>query len=204
LEIEFSQNFLIFNSTLDKVGQVYIFCAIFLIVSKFSSMSSSRSNDSDYDSMEPLHNSTRRPASRRGRATRNNTTMSTSRNQKQKAPSMSNDEMVCICFKAPQVMMNRMASSNQDCNCTCDMGNDYMDISGIEMMDQDRTYDVSRSNRSSRREKSTVRREKSTLEELEETMANMQNDFEETILEVEDDPSNVTPLGRFYRVNSFR
>ena len=157
--------------------------------------SSTRRNDNDYDSMSPLHNSTRRTPSRQGRATRNNRSMSTSRNQK-KATAMNDENMVCICFKAPPVMMNKRA--NKDCNCTCHMDMNNMDISGIGMMQEYPAPEMSGSNRSSRREKSSL------LEELEESMYSMPNDFEETILEVEDDPSKVVPLGRFYRVNSFR
>ncbi|KAL7044206.1 hypothetical protein ACKWTF_001824 [Chironomus riparius] len=156
--------------------------------------SSKRTNN-----MEPLHNSTLRPESRRGRDVRNNTTMSTPRSSRQQTPVMDNDnDMVCLCFKPTPQMMNQMASNG--CNCTCNMNHidDNMDISGIERMEPDQSSKMNRSKRLLRRDKN--------MHELEETMAeiSMQNDFEETILEVEDDPSNVTPLGRHYRINSFR
>ena len=158
--------------------------------------SSTKRNDSMYDSMEPLHNSTMRPSSRSARTARNNTTMSTSRNQNANATAMNNNDMVCLCFKSSPVMMNKMPSRNNDCNCTCHMDRmaNNMDISGIERMANDLTFNMSRSRRGN----------KSSLQELEETMQNMSNDFDETILELEDDPSNVIPLGRFYRANSFR
>jgi hypothetical protein len=162
--------------------------------------SSRRSNSSDYDSMEPLHNSTMRPSSRSGRAAINNS-MTTPRNQNANATAMNNNDMMCFCIKSPQVMMNKMPSNNTGCNCSCHMDHmsnnmnmNNMDISGIEMMQRDTTKNMSRSRQSN----------KSSLEELEETMKNLSNDFEETILEVQDDPSNVTPLGRYYRINSFR
>lgn len=156
--------------------------------------SSSRNN-----SMEPFHNSTRRPTSKRGRTAKSNTTMSTPRSSRQTTSAMNNDEMVCLCFRPPTEVMHQMASNAQGCTCTCDMdmGNNYMDISGIERMETNRTFEMNKSNRSKRGNKTT-------LKELEETMAEMQDDFEETILEVEDDPSNVIPLGRHYRINSFR
>ncbi|KAL7030246.1 hypothetical protein ACKWTF_006586 [Chironomus riparius] len=159
-------------------------------------MNSTRRNESMYDSMEPLHNSTMRPSSRARRTARNNTTTSTTRNQYANATVMNNNDMICMCFKSPPVIMNKMPSRNNDCNCTCHMdrmGNN-LDTSGIERLDKEATFNMSRSRQGN----------KSSLQELEETMKNMSNDFDETILEVQDDPSNVTPLGKFYRVNSFR
>lgn len=157
--------------------------------------SSTRRNSSSYDDMTPIHNSTMRPSSRRGTTARNNTTMSTFRNQNANGAAMHND-MVCLCFKSPPVMMNKMPSSSNGCNCNCHMDRmrNNMDISGIEPMDS--TYNMSRSRQS----------KVSMLQELEETMKDLSlsNDFEETILEVQDDPTNAVPLGRFYRVNSFR
>jgi hypothetical protein len=112
------------------------------------------------------------------------------------APMMNTDDMVCICIKAPPVMSNQMAANSQNCNCTCNM--DYMENNmDISAIDHNRTYNANKSNRSRRGNKKT-------LQELEETMANMQDYFEQTILQVEDDPSNAVPLGRYYRVNSFR
>jgi len=151
--------------------------------------SSTRHNDSLYDSMEPLHNSTLRPSSSKRRTTRNNQTMPTSRNQNQSATAMNNSDMVCICLKASPVMTNKMPSRSNDCNCSC-----HMDHMSNNMMEKDATFNMSGSSR----------RNKTSLQELEETMQNMTKDFDESILEVEDDPNNVTPLGRFYRVNSFR
>ena len=157
--------------------------------------------------MEPLHNSTRKPTSRRGRNPANNdTTMSTARSSYETAPAMNNNGEVCLCFQGPPVMMQQKASpNNQDCCCTCNMdhmGND-MDISGIARMDyDDQTLDTNKSKLS--RSQRAKQSQKNTLREVEETMANMNDDFDETILEVEDDPSNVEPLGRHYRINSFR
>jgi len=147
-------------------------------------MSSSRHNDS----MEPLHNSTLRPSSRRGKTVRNNTTMSASRNQ-----GKNNGDMMCFCFNVPPTIMNKMSSNSNDCNCTCHMNHmNNMDFSGIDL-----TFEMSENNRSKQRDKSS-------LQELEESTQSMSNDFQETILEVANDPSNAVPLGRFYRVNSFR
>lgn len=175
--------------------------------------SSSESDISFYDSMAPSHNSTFiTPANKTRKNTQNQpknqrkkTTAQNSQNQRQTATtSRVNDDMICICFPASQDMKSNMQTNNMNgCNCTCDSGMDIgrdtaFNNDMMNMMEQEEISMNLRTNNRSRRTQRT------SLAELEETAYSMPNDFEESILEIKDDPANAESLGRFYRVNSFR
>lgn len=149
-------------------------------------MNSSKFNDSLNESMTSTRKS--RPTSRRRGDTRNVTSPS-AKNPRQMSSSMG-DDMVCICIKPQALAMNAM--NNQSCNCSCHSDQNFS--MGMDMM-QNQTFDISTSRRQGRQ---------NSLAELEETAYNMPNDFDESILELEDDPSNSVTLGRFYRIDSFR